>query len=193
MRLAPQEIRTYFVTTVTAQRRRLFQVTANADLLQKMILDYRKQGRFSLHAFVIMPDHLHALLTPVPDVSLEKAMQFIKGGFSFRLKSKLDVWMRSFNESQILTREKFINGVRYIEANPVRRGLALAPEEYPYSSAALTCLDQMPEHLNREMRGRALRPTLNTAAVEEPEGAPSVSAAKPDEVLADFPRSQAHC
>jgi hypothetical protein len=55
-----------------------------------------------------MPDHFHALITPAPEVSLEKAMQFIKGGFSFRLKSKHDVWMRSFNESQIMTEEKFI-------------------------------------------------------------------------------------
>jgi len=60
-----------------------------------------------LHAFVIMPDHFHALLTPAPDVSLEKAMQFIKGGFSFRLKSKHDVWERSFNESQISSQEKY--------------------------------------------------------------------------------------
>jgi putative transposase len=85
VRLAPQETRTYFVTAVTAQRRRLFQVTDDAALLQATILDYRGQGRFLLHAFVIMPDHLHALITPAPDVSLEKAMQYIKGGFSFRL------------------------------------------------------------------------------------------------------------
>ncbi|HEY1986566.1 MAG TPA: hypothetical protein VGG85_14215, partial [Terracidiphilus sp.] len=51
--------------------------------------------------------HFHALITPAPEVSLEKGMQFIKGGFSFRLKSKLDVWMRSFNETQIMTKEKF--------------------------------------------------------------------------------------
>ena len=78
-----------------------------------------------------MPDHFHALITPAPDVSLEKAMQFIKGGFSFRLKSKLDVWMRSFNESQIMSEEKFVSCVRYIEENPVRRGLVSAPEAYP--------------------------------------------------------------
>ena len=101
MRLAPQETRSYFVTDLTAQRRRLFQVTANAALLQQTILDYRSQGRFLLHAFAIMPDHFHALITPAPEVSLEKAMQFNKGGFSFRLKSKLDMWMRSFNETQI--------------------------------------------------------------------------------------------
>jgi putative transposase len=136
MRLAPQEIRTYFVTAVTRQRRRLFQVQVNADLLQSTLLDYRSQGRFLLHAFVIMPDHFHAILTPAPEVSLEKAMQFIKGGFSFRLKSKLDVWMRSFNEAQILSEQKFTTTLRYIEQNPVRRGLAQTAAEYPYSSVA---------------------------------------------------------
>ena len=147
MRLAPQETRTYLVTAVTAQRRSLFQVIATAELLQRTILDYRSQGRFLLHAFVIMPDHLHALITPAPDVSLEKAMQFIKGGFSFRLKAKQDVWMRSFNESQIMSEEKFHSCVRYIEDNPVRRGLVATPQAHPFSSAVTIELDPMPLHL----------------------------------------------
>jgi hypothetical protein len=62
-------------------------------------------------------------------------MQFIKGGFSFRLKSKHDVWMRSFNESQIMTEEKCISCARYIEANPVRRGIVATPVDYRFSSA----------------------------------------------------------
>jgi putative transposase len=147
MRLAPQETRTYLVTAVTAQRHSLFQVTATVELLEQTILDYRSQGKFLVHAFVIMPDHLHALITPAEDVSLEKAMQFIKGGFSFRLKSKHDVWMRSFNESQISTEEKFMSCARYIEENPVRRGLAATPEDYRFSSAARGRLDAMPLHL----------------------------------------------
>jgi len=147
VRLAPQETRTYFVTAVAAQRRRLFQVTANAELLQRTILDYRSQGKFLLHAFVIMPDHFHALITPAPDVSLEKAMQFIKGGFSFRLKNKMDVWERSFNESQIMSAEKFKNCVRYVEENPVRRRLVSTPEDYPFSSANRSPSDTMPAHL----------------------------------------------
>jgi putative transposase len=147
MRLAPQETRTYLVTAVTAQRRRLFQVTGTAELLERTILDYHAQGKFLLHAFVIMPDHFHALITPAADVSLEKSMQFIQGGFSFRLKSKLDVWMRSFNESQISTGEKFVSCARYIEDNPVRRGIVTTPEAYPFSSAARGRLDAMPLHL----------------------------------------------
>jgi putative transposase len=146
VRLAPQETRTYLLTAVTAQRRSVFQVSATAELLERTILDYRDQGKFLLHAFVIMPDHLHVLITPAPDVSLEKAMQYIKGGFSFRLKSKSEVWMRSFNESQIQTADKFRNCVRYIVENPVRRGLVSRAEAYPYSSAKQGQWDPIPVH-----------------------------------------------
>jgi putative transposase len=150
MRFAPQEVRTYFVTTVTAQRRRLFQVSANAELLHRTLVDYRNQGRFLLHAFVVMPDHFHAIITPAPEVSLEKAMQYIKGGFSFRLRGKRDVWMRSFNETQILSQEKFTAAARYIEQNPVCRGLAATAMEYAYSSASRRDLDPMPAYLGKE-------------------------------------------
>jgi putative transposase len=70
---------------VTANRRRLFQVETAAQLMLDVLHGYRIQHRFELHAFVIMPDHVHLLLTPAPDVSLEKALQYVKGGFSFRL------------------------------------------------------------------------------------------------------------
>ena len=153
MRFAPQETRTYLVTAVTAERRSLFQVTATAELFQQTIFDYHRQGKFLLHAFVIMPDHFHALITPALEVSLEKALQFIKGGFSFHLKSKHEVWMRSFNESQISTEDKFINCMRYIEENPVRRGLATTPQAYPFSSAVCAALDPMPLHMRKEGPG----------------------------------------
>jgi putative transposase len=135
MRLAPQETRTYLVTAVTAERRSLFQVTATAELLLNTILDYRSQGKFLLHAFVIMPEHFHALITPAPAVSLEKAMQFIKGGFSFRLKSKRDVWMRSFNESQVSSEERNSSTARDISRKTLcgvglhrrRKNISIAP------------------------------------------------------------------
>lgn len=56
-----------------------------------------------------MPDHAHLLLTPAPEVSLEKAMQYIKGGFSFRLKSKLDVWERSYDSRRITDLDDYTN------------------------------------------------------------------------------------
>jgi putative transposase len=156
VRQAPQEARTYLTTAVTAERRSLFQVTETAELLERTLLDYRGQGKFQLHAFVIMPDHFHALITPAAEVSLEKAMQFIKGGFSFRLKSRVDVWMRTFNESQVLTEGKYRSCVRYIEDNPVRKGLVTIPEAYRFSSAGRGDLDAMPHHMQGP--GRKARP-----------------------------------
>ena len=134
MRLAPQETRTYFLTFVTASRRRLFQVEENARLMLDLLQTHRTQERFALYAFVVMPDHVHLLLTPAEHVSLEKAVQFVKGGFSFQLKSKLNVWQSGYNASQVNTTEKFEDCMRYIETNPVRAGLVSRPESFPYSS-----------------------------------------------------------
>src|SRR5271156_2583959 len=101
MPLAPQEVRTFFVTTVCANRRRLFQVASNAQLLLDILQANRIKGHYQLHAFVVMPDHIHLLLTPAKDISIERAMQFIKGGFSFQLKSKLGAWQPGFTLRRI--------------------------------------------------------------------------------------------
>jgi putative transposase len=127
--------RTFFITSVTAQRRALFQRTATADLLVDVFLHYREQGKYLLHDLVIMPDHIHALITPAPEVSLERAVQFIKGGFSFRLKSNLPVWQGSFTNHRIRDDEDFEHHREYIRMNPVRAGLVRKPQDYPHSSA----------------------------------------------------------
>ena len=135
MPLAPQENRTYFLTFVCAQRRRLFQVERNAELMMSVLQTNRAKSRFELHAYVIMPNHAHLILTPAPDVSLEKAVQFIKGGFSFLLKSKMDVWERGYNETRVRDAEAFSSIRTYIEANPVRKHLCGMPLEFRFSSA----------------------------------------------------------
>ena len=72
---------TFFVTSATYNRRRLFQVAANADLFLETLRQYRREGHYKLHAFVVMPDHIHLLLTP-RGITIERAVGFIKGGFS---------------------------------------------------------------------------------------------------------------
>jgi len=78
--------RTFFITTVTWKRTPLFRSQPKAELMMDVLLRYREQMRYALHEFVIMPDHLHLLLTPGADISLERALQLIKGGFSYRLR-----------------------------------------------------------------------------------------------------------
>ncbi len=53
--------------------------------MMDVLAHYGEQKKYVMHEFVIMPDHLYLLLTPTADVSLERAVQLIKGGFSYRL------------------------------------------------------------------------------------------------------------
>ena len=107
---------------------------------------YRRQERFRLHAFVVMPDHVHTLITPAPDVSLEKALQLMKGGFSFRLKSRLEVWERGHFDKRVPTHEAYEACVSYIHQNPVVARLAQSAEAYRFSSASMSEeVDVMPE------------------------------------------------
>ena len=125
---------TFFISTQTHNRRRLFQTEANAQLFLDTLQHYRREGNYKLHAFVLMPDHIHLLLTP-QTITLERSMQLIKGGFSHRLNSKLPIWQRGFTDHRIRDRDDFIAHCTYIHHNPVRARLCQRPEDYPYSSA----------------------------------------------------------
>jgi putative transposase len=125
---------TFFITTQTYNRRRLFQVTTNAQLFLETLQHYRHEGHYKLHAFVVMPDDIHLLLTP-QIITLERAVQLIKGGFSHRLESKLPVWQRCFTDRRMRDPSDFETHRNYIHHNPVRGHLCQRPEDYPYSSA----------------------------------------------------------
>ena len=142
---------TYFVTANVLHRKSLFQVEKIARLFIEVMLDYRTQKKYLLHEFVIMPDHLHLIIT-LTKIMLERAMQCIKGGFSFQLNQKLrarkDIWQPSFVDRWIRDSLEYQKYKDYIWQNPVKWRLAKSPEEYPYSSAN-PCfhLDPVPQRL----------------------------------------------
>ena len=133
----PSSTATYFVTSITYERRRLFQVEANARMLVEIMQHYRATGNYKLHAFVVMPDHVHLLITP-EGVTIERAMQLIKGGFSRRVGAKLPVWQKGFVERRMRDADEFMTRREYIHQNPARAHLVQSAEEYPFSSAYRT-------------------------------------------------------
>lgn len=140
---------TYFVTGQTWQRRALFLNGPWAKLFLDTLLHYRPSS-YLLHEFVMMPEHFHVLITPVR--SLERAVQCIKGGFSFRvkrdLKSSMEIWQKSFTDRRIRDEVDYRKHVQYIYSNPVKRKLCASPQEYPYSSAFGSFeLNTMPQRL----------------------------------------------
>src|SRR5437660_4871271 len=140
------------VTTSTWGRRDLFRNERWANLLMDTIYHYRGSA-YLLHEFVIMPDHFHALITPL--TSLEKAVQFIKGGFSYRAKkelaSNLEIWQKGFSDHRIRDASDYAEHILYIRQNPVRARLCEIAEEFPYSSAHVGFeLDPAPQGLKPE-------------------------------------------
>ena len=126
--------RTFFAPTKTSMGRALLQSERNATLLIDLLRSDVAAGRFQLHDFVIMPDQVHLLLTVSGDSTIERVMQFIKGGFSYRLKREFgylgEVWQRGFSELRVEDRESYVRHREYIAQNPVRAGLVDSPEKF---------------------------------------------------------------
>jgi len=160
---------TYFVTTKTCQNRVIFQVPENAEILIRCMRGYRDRGAYRLHEFVVMPNHLHLLLTPGDETSLEKAIQLIKGGSSYQIHQqrggKTLIWSSGFHEATIRDSEDFEARRRYIHMNPVEAGLALRPEDWPWTSANGTfTLDPSPTRLSSGAKAPFLRKGDNVGA-----------------------------
>jgi putative transposase len=128
--------RIFFATTKTSMGQRLLQSERNAGLLIDVLRSLVAEHRFKLHDFVIMPDHVHLLIEIGDDMTIERAMQLIKGRFSHRLSHELgykgEVWQRGFTEVQVLKKEDFEAHRTYIAENPVKAGLVASTEEYPF-------------------------------------------------------------
>jgi putative transposase len=98
-------------------------------------------GRFTVHDFVVMPNHIHVLLTIPGTTTIERTMQLIKGGFSYRAQKELgvrgEIWQRGFSDVRITNEQSFREHQSYLAMNPVKAGLASSPEEYPFGSPFL--------------------------------------------------------
>ena len=145
-------VRTFHVTSSTSDKRFLLQSDRAAQLFLRVLQEYREQGRFLLHEFVVMPDHFHVLITVGADTSVERAVQFIKGGFAFRagkeLGFKAPFWQRGFSEVRVPNAQAASRVCEYIRDNPVVAGMVQQASDYPYSSAHPGCaLDPLPQGL----------------------------------------------
>ena len=132
---ATNNAQTYFVTAKTWESRALFRAEPWARLFFQNLLSHRES--YLLHEFVLMPDHFHLLITH--SVTLERAVQFIKGGFSYTAKKELgsnaEIWQRGFADHRIRDAGDYEKHLHYIHLNPVKKHLCENSTAYKYSSA----------------------------------------------------------
>jgi putative transposase len=143
---------TYFVTTKAWQSVAVFQVREIAEIVVSKILEHRERGNYLLHEFVLMPDHLHLILTPNVTVSLEKAIQLIKGGSSHEIHrargNNMPIWQSGFHESRVVNWADFKKKADYIRFNSVAAKLVGVPKDWTFGSASGKYqLDSIPQGL----------------------------------------------
>ena len=124
----------YFITASTFQKRSILQSDRMAQLFVDVLLHYRRQQKYRLYEFAVMPDHFHLLITPV--TTLERAMQRIKGGFSYRAKKEIgfvhEMWQPSYYDRRVRNAEEYCAFREYIRQNPVKKRLAATAEEFRF-------------------------------------------------------------
>jgi REP element-mobilizing transposase RayT len=127
----------YVATSVTINREPIFEETKAADILLEAILFGKRQKWYYLLSFVIMPDHMHIIIVP-RDKNISECMKSIKGFSARRINLVLSrtgsVWQNGFYDYVLDSEEKLLTRMRYIEDNPVRKGLVMQSENYEYSS-----------------------------------------------------------
>ena len=94
--------------------------------------------RYQLHAFVVMPNHVHILVTP--SVVATRWLGPLKGFTSYQANKLLGThgtafWQDESYDHLVRNRDEFYRIRQYIEDNPIRAGLAATAEEFPWSSA----------------------------------------------------------
>jgi putative transposase len=94
----------------------------------------RARYRFQVLGYVVMPEHVHVLVTEPERKSLAKAMQAFKQSVSHYLGSSDPFWQSRYYDFNVYTERKRIEKLRYIHRNPVKRGSVASPEQWSWSS-----------------------------------------------------------
>ena len=128
----------YFLTLACEQRRAFFGSLRVVGWVIDELKDQVGSSRFLLHAWTIMPDHLHVLLEGSDgECDLLRFVTQFKGRTAKRVRIALDLrlWQSRFYDHILRPTDSFYGVAAYIWMNPVRKGICKRPEEYPGSGS----------------------------------------------------------
>jgi putative transposase len=135
-----------FFSTVTLADRRSTALVDHIGSLRSAFRDVKAAAPFAIEAIVILPDHLHAILTmPHGDADYPNRWRRIKGQFTTAIRASgapltadrsgaYRLWQRRYWEHTIRDDDDFARHVDYIHINPVKHGLVARVADWPYSS-----------------------------------------------------------
>ena len=160
--------------TFSCYRRQALLGTARAYSIFESVLEAVRVGYgFVVAGYVLMPEHIHLLVSEPSRSSLSIAIQVLKQQSSRKLKQggAVQFWQRRYYDFNVWSEEKRVEKLRYMHRNPVKRGLVERPEQWAWSSfrhyangqpgtveieshwTASRRRNQLPEHLLHGQKG----------------------------------------
>ena len=141
----------HFITCSCYRRQPLLGTALHRDLFLTVLEQVRRRYQFVVAGYVVMPEHIHLLISEPQDKNPSAVMQALKLGFARRVLARVKrrrnpaqaslfdhcprhIWQRRFYDFNVWTERKRIEKLRYIHRNPVKRGLVESPELWRWSS-----------------------------------------------------------
>jgi putative transposase len=125
----------HFVTFSCYQRRPLFTTEVSRLLFESALERVRKNFQLRVYAYVVMPEHIHLLVSEPEHGTLADALKSLKQSIARRLIANGDhFWQKRYYDFNIRNHRQFLEKIRYIHRNPVKRELCERPEDWKRSS-----------------------------------------------------------
>jgi putative transposase len=123
----------HFLTFSCYRRRSYLEPVAAMELFEDALERVRCRYLLVIAGYVVMPEHVHLLINEPKGALLSKAVQALKLSVSMRRRER-PFWQAHYYDFNVSSREKFVEKLRYIHRNPIRRGLVAKPEDWAWSS-----------------------------------------------------------
>jgi putative transposase len=123
----------HFLTFSCYHRQPYFATQVSRNLFEDALELIRLRYRLAVAGYVVMPEHVHLLLSEPQRAPLSKAVHALKLSVSMR-RLERPFWQAHYYDFNVFTHAKFVEKLRYIHRNPVRRGLVAKPEDWAWSS-----------------------------------------------------------
>ncbi|HME34192.1 MAG TPA: transposase [Candidatus Sulfotelmatobacter sp.] len=130
----------HFITWSCYQREPLLNCGERRDLLLAVLERMRERYHFAIIGYVVMPEHVHLLVSEPRIANPSTVVQAVKLGFTRRALSGIAsetphrVWQSRFYDFNLWSQRKEIEKLKYMHRNPVVRGLVKQPDQWPWSS-----------------------------------------------------------
>jgi putative transposase len=128
----------HFITWSCYRRRPFLESAAARDLLLSVVELMRERYRFAVIGYVVMPEHVHLLVSEPLIDDPSTVVQAVKLSFVQRWAAASgysgQFWQRRFYDFNVWSQRKEIEKLKYMHRNPVVRGFVVAPEDWRWSS-----------------------------------------------------------